>query len=444
MAKLPTVAIIGRPNAGKSTLFNVLSGSRVAIVSDVPGTTRDHVARRVEAEDGIDYLLIDTGGIGGGSEDKVLEDDVSSQSLLALENADIIVFTVSIRDELTKSDLEVVDLLRRKRKRHVPIIIALTKADSSKMEDRLPEFYELAIGDAYVAVSAVHRNGIGELEDKIQEYLKELHFEPTERSDASQAPRIAIVGRPNVGKSSLINAYMSDAQRAQSPRLVSDIPGTTRDPSDTVVRCDGKEYIFVDTAGMRRRTKIEDDIEGLSAWKSLQAISNCDIVVLVLEASELVSRQEKRIAANAIEEGKGLVIVLNKSDLMTNAEEREREEVLRKELPYCSFAPLLCCSAKTREGILKLFPLLDTTYTNMHRRIASAQLRRWYDTCLQRLPARALAKGKHLTQAKDVPPTFVLFAGRDSMIATGQLRFLEKSLRSTFAFEGTPIKWIIK
>lgn len=442
MAKLPTVAIVGRPNAGKSTLFNALTGTRQAIVSAVPGTTRDHVARRVE--DDIGFLLVDTGGIGGGSEDRELEHDVASQSLIALEEADIVLFAVSIRDEITASDREVAELLRKKRKRHVPVIMALTKCDNATLEDRLPEFYELGIGESLIPVSALHRNGVAELREEIQEHLRSLHFEPLPEQSASDVPRIALVGRPNVGKSSLINAYMSEADRKRSPRLVSDIPGTTRDPSDTVVRHDGREYVFVDTAGMRRRSRVDSDIEGLSHFKSMQAIANCDIVVLVLEADALVSKQEKRIATQAIEDGKALVLLLNKGDKLTGEEKKERETALRHELPFCAFAPSLYVSATKKTGILKLFPILDALHATLYRRIGSAELRRWYDGCLQRLPAKTLVQGKHVTQAKDIPPTFVLFARDAGAVQKHHLRFLENSMRSTFGFDGVPIRWIVK
>lgn len=442
MAKLATVAIVGRPNAGKSTLFNALTGSRQAIVSDVPGTTRDHVARKID--DDIPYLLIDTGGIGGGSQDEDLEDDVSAQSMLALGEADVILFTVSIRDDLTSSDIAVAEMLRKKSKRHVPVVVALTKCDSANLEDRTAEYYALGIGDRLVPVSAVHKSGIGELREAIQELLEGLHFKPEEKVEETDIPRIALVGRPNVGKSSLINAYMSEADRKKSPRLVSDIPGTTRDPSDTVVRHDGKEFIFVDTAGMRRRSRIDDNIEGLSHFKSMQAIANSDIVVLVLEAPELISKQEKRIAAQTIEEGKALILLMNKGDLLTGEEKKEREIALRHELPFCAFAPSLYVSATTKDGILKLFALLETAHRNLHRRLSTADLRRWYEGCLQRLPAKALAQGKHVTQAKDIPPTFVIFARDPRAVQKHHLRFLDNSLRSTFGFDGVPIRWIVK
>lgn len=442
MAKLATVAIVGKPNAGKSTLFNALTGTRQAIVTDVPGTTRDHVGRRVDDE--IPYLLVDTGGIGGGSLDEDLEDDVSAQSILALEQADIIIFTVSIRDDITSSDVAVAEILRRKSKRHVPVIVALTKADSPKFEERLSQYYELGIGDVLIPLSAVHKSGIGELTDAVQEFLKKLHFQPEKEPDETAAPRIALVGRPNVGKSSLINAYMSEADRKKSPRLVSDIPGTTRDPSDTVVRHDGKEFIFVDTAGMRRRSRVEDGIEGLSHFKSMQAIANSDIVVLVLEAPELISKQEKRIAAQIIDEGKALILLMNKGDLLTGEEKQEREIALRHELPFCGFAPSLYVSATTKDGILKLFALLETAHRNLHRRLPSADLRRWYDACMQRVPAKALTQGKHITQAKDIPPTFVIFAKDPRAVQKNHLRYLDHSLRSTFGFDGVPIRWIVK
>lgn len=442
MAKIPTVAIVGRPNAGKSTLFNALTGTRQAIVSAVPGTTRDHVARKVD--DDIPYLLIDTGGIGGGSEDAELENDVASQSLIALEEADVILFAVSIKDDITASDREVAELLRRKRKRHVPVIMALTKADNATLQDHLPEFYELGIGDTLTSVSALHRIGIAELRENIADALASLHFGPAEDIEGRDAPRIALVGRPNVGKSSLINAYMSDAERKRSSRLVSDIPGTTRDPSDTVVRHEGREYVFVDTAGLRRRAKIGDEIEGLSHFKSVQAVANCDVVVLVLEADQLVSKQEKRIATQAIDDGKALILLMNKADKLTGEEKKEREIALRHELAFCSFAPSLYGSATNKTGILKLFPLIDAACDTLHRRIGSADLRRWYESCLQRLPAKTLVQGKHVTQAKDIPPTFVLFARDAGAVQKHHLRFLENSMRSTFGFDGVPIRWIVK
>lgn len=444
MAKLPTVAIIGRPNTGKSTLFNRIVGKRRAIVSEVPGTTRDHVAYRVEADD-VDFLLLDTGGIGGGSSDKDLEEDVSAQTLIALEAADLIVFTVNGMEELTKSDFAVAELLRKKRKRHVPVIVVLTKCDDfKKAEEKIAHAYELNIGDEVFAVSAEHRINTDELEESIANNLKKLHFgKITSETTESSPPRIAILGKPNVGKSSLVNAFLSDPQRELSARLVSDIPGTTRDSSDSTVKYDGKEYIFVDTAGLRRKARVDEDIETISALKSIQAMEDSDVAVLILDASEVTSKQEQRVAAMAIEAGKGLIILVNKADLLTAEEKKEKEMEVRSDLRFCAYSPLLFVSAKTRENLPKLFLALDSVAGNRIRRISTKDLLRWFQDLSSRSSVN-IAKSKFVTQAKDIPPTFILFSKRPRAIKVSDLRFLENSLRQTFAFEGTPIRWITK
>jgi GTP-binding protein len=443
MAKLPTVAIIGRPNTGKSTLFNRLVGKRRAIVTDVAGTTRDHVSYRVEGDD-VDYLLLDTGGIGGGSTDQDLEDDVASQSTIALEAADLILFTVNGREELTASDFAVADVLRKKRKRHVPVIVVLTKCDDWNVtEEHLARAYELNLGDDVIGVSAAHRINTDELEDRIEAQLKKLHFGKVVEDDAGRPPRIAILGKPNVGKSSLVNALLSDAQRDLSSRIVSDIPGTTRDSSDSIVRHEGKEYVFVDTAGLRRRAKTEGHIDTISSLKSIQAMEDSDVAVLVLDASELTSKQEQRIAAMAIDAGKGLVILVNKADLLTVEERLEKEEEIRIQLRFCMNAPNNFTSAKTRLNLPKLFALLESVARNRTRRIPTKELLRWFGELAQKAPG-TIAKSKFVTQAKDVPPTFVLFCKRPSAIRESDLRFLENSLRATFAFEGTPMRWTTK
>ncbi len=447
MPKLPIVAIIGRPNTGKSMLFNRLVGRRQALVSDIAGTTRDHVVQRVEARE-MEYLLLDTGGIGGGTTDRDFEDDVTAQSLIALEAADVILFTINVREELTGSDMDVIDLLRRRKRAHVPVILVATKCDNmDEAEARLPELYGLNIADHVIAVSAVHRIGTDELEETIIEHLQKLHFESDKRETNNEQqttlPRIAIVGKPNVGKSSIVNALMSDPQRALSPRLVSDIPGTTRDSADTVIRFEDREYLFVDTAGLRRKSRVEEDLETLSAIKALQAVEDCDVTVLVLDATDVVSRQDKRLAGLAIEEGKGLLIVLNKSDLLSTAERKEKEEEVRAAFPFCRYAPLLHVSAVTRDGLPKLFPQIDIIDRNRKRRIPTKELLRWYEDVIVRVPARALS-GKYITQAEDVPPTFVVFVRDPKQVDVSQLRYLDNSLRATFAFEGTPVRWITK
>lgn len=446
MARLPTVAIIGRPNTGKSTLFNRIVGRRRAIESDVAGTTRDHVVYKIERDE-MDYLLLDTGGIGGGSTDKDLEDDVAAQSLVALASADLILFTINSKEELTGSDASVIELLRKKKKAHVPVVLVATKCDNPDMMDALlPQYYALGISEEVIGVSAVHRTGMDDLEEAIIKHLQQLHFTKQEKEELENEnpPRVAIVGKPNVGKSSVINALMSDPQRALSSRIVSDMPGTTRDSSDTIIKHEGKDYIFVDTAGLRRKARVEEDLEYLSNVKSIQALSDSDVTILMLDATDVVAKQDKRIADMAITEGKGLIIVLNKADKMEKAAREDKMNETRAALPFCKYAPILFTSAETRENLPKLFLLIDSIARNRVRRIGTKDLLRWYEDSVHGIPAKILSKSKFITQAEDVPPTFVIFVKKAKEVDVTQLRFLENRLRETFAFEGSPIKWIVK
>ena len=443
MAKLPTVAIIGKPNTGKSTLFNRLVGRRKAIVSDTPGTTRDHVASKVLGEK-VDYLLVDTGGMGGGTEDKNLEDDVHRQSKLALENADLILFTVNSRDELTSSDLKIVDTLRKNKKKHVPVLMVVTKCDNpNEIDALLPQFYELNIAKQVIPISAPHKIGIDDLEAQVEKELLALHFEKTKEEDAT-LPKIAIIGKPNVGKSSLVNAFMSDSQREKSPLLVSDIAGTTRDTTDTVIKCKEKEYMFMDTAGIKRRRQTEEDIETHAYFRSMRALEMCDIAILLLDATEPVSKQDKRIAGMAIEEGKGLIILLNKIDLLEKEERKYTIEKAEDAFSFCKYSPILPCSAETRDGILKLFDLIEMIQRNRTRRVSTKDLRSWFEDAVYDKPMGALLKSKHITQAEELPPTFVLFVKNPKKVQVSQLRYLDNRLRETFEFQGVPIRWVTK
>lgn len=443
MNKLPTVAIIGRPNTGKSTLFNRLAGERKAIESPVAGTTRDHIAHRMETK-AMDFLLLDTGGMGGGTNDKDFEKDVHRQSLLALENADLILFTINAREEFTSSDHEIVNLLRKRRRRHVPVIIVLTKCDNpATAEERIPETEALGIADAIIPVSAPHNAGTEELLSAITKELKKLHFKKQSKAKKSDPPKIAVIGKPNVGKSSLINAFMPDPQRAISPMLVSEIPGTTRDAVDTIIRFDAQEYLFIDTAGIRRRTKVEGGIEQYSVLRSIQALEQCDIALLVLSALEPVSHQDQRLAALAKESGKGLIILLNKIDQLKGEARTAKIAEVERTLVFCNFAPVLPCSAVTKDGLLKIFPLIAHVQTSRNRRIPTKELHRWFEEAIYGQPVRALSSIKHLTQAEEVPPTFVLFT-KSKDIRESHLRFLENRLRASIDFTGTPVRWILK
>ncbi|OGJ58151.1 ribosome biogenesis GTPase Der [Candidatus Peribacteria bacterium RIFCSPLOWO2_12_FULL_55_15] len=444
MSRIPTVAIVGRPNTGKSTLFNRLVGKRLAIVSEIPGTTRDLVARTVETP-ALDYLLLDTGGIGGGSSDHDLEDDVAAQSLLALAHADLILFTVDAKEELTGSDYATVDILRKKRRRHVPVLLVLTKCDRQDLADSLlPSCYAFGIAEEIFPLSALHNLGIDKLRHAIIDNLRKLHFEKTPQGDTSAVPRIAIIGKPNVGKSSLVNALMSPADRKTSPRLISEVPGTTRDASDTLVQREGKTYTLVDTAGIRRRANDDRGIEWYANLRSIQAIADGDVAVLVLDAIEGVTRQDKRIARLALDEGKGLIILINKIDAVPFGERDPSLQRIAAELPFCAFCPFLAVSAKNGTGLSKLFSWIDVVARNLRCRIPTRELHRWYESIAHGDVAAKLSSVKHLTQGKDIPPTFILFTHTLKSISLSDLRYLEKRLRSTFAFEGTPIRWVTK
>lgn len=445
MPRLPTVAIVGRPNTGKSTLFNRLVGRRQAIISDVPGTTRDHVTSRVETEE-LDYLLVDTGGMGGGTDDHDFEDDVHAQSLLALESADLILFTINSREELTASDYQVTELLRSRKRSHVPVIVVVTKADNpDALEHLLPQYWELGIGEDIVPVSALNRLGTDELQEKIIAQLRTLHFSKEERSDADwEIPRVAFVGKPNVGKSSLVNALMSDLQRKESPRLVSPIAGTTRDSTDLVIRNQNRDFLFVDTAGLRRQARTEEGIDSYAMLRSIQAVEQADVCVLVLDATEPISRQDKRIAGLAAERGAGILFLLNKIDLVEKEKKAERLEEIHVAFPFCRYAPVIPVSAQTREGLLKMFDVIEMIQRNRRRRVPTKDLQRWFMDTVEGKPLGPIGRAKHITQADEVPPTFVVFVKDPKAVEVSQLRFLENRLRETWDFAGTPVRWITK
>jgi GTP-binding protein len=448
MPKLPIVAIIGRPNTGKSTLFNCMIRERVAIENEVAGTTRDHVSHVVKTEK-VDFLLVDTGGMGGGTDDKEFEDDVHKQSMLALQSADLILFTVDGRVDPTKSDYEIAQILRRQRRRHVPVILVITKCDNSKMEEQARHnFHELGAGDEVITVSAAHRLGTDGLEQAIAARLVELHFEKSKAEitveNSLALPRIAIIGKPNVGKSSIINALMSETQRSISPKLVSDIPGTTRDSTDTLIRYQEKEYLFVDTAGLRRQTKVEKGVESISMMRSMQSIEDCDIALLVLDGKEPVSKQDKRIASLVIDAGKGLIIVMNKTDVMTKEDKEARKLDIKRNFQFCRFAPVLPVSAVSREGLLKIFDLTTMVQQNRLRRISEKDLKQFFEDAVRGKPMSSLWSTKFMTQAKDPPPTFVLFVKNPKHVRLSQLRYIDNRLRETFGLEGTPVRWITK
>lgn len=444
MARLPLVTIIGRPNTGKSSLFNRIVGKRVAIENEVAGTTRDHVTSIVETEK-LDYLLVDTGGMGGGTKDTDFEDDVHAQSLLALKAADLILFVVDGQTEPLKNDFLVAEVLRKQRRRHVPIVLIINKCDNDKMaEDARPNYSKLEIDDEVITISAAHKRGVLEVEDLIKRHLEAMHFGKRERAQMSDIPRLAIIGKPNVGKSSIVNALMSDSVRSTSPRLVSTIPGTTRDATDTLVRHEDQDFILVDTAGIRRKTRVEYGVESLSMLRSIQAIEDADVTVLVLDATEPISHQDQRICGMAIDAGKSIIILLNKIDQVKSEARKMKQLEIQAELPFCRYAPVIPCSALTRDGLLKLFPMALSVKRNRERRLNDKELRRFFDDAVSAQPMSALQITKHITQADDLPPTFVLFLKRPKAVQPSQLRYLENRLRETFGFTGTPVRFVLR
>ena len=418
-------------------------GRRKAIVSDTPGTTRDQVAGHIEGKH-LDYLLVDTGGMGGGTEDKDLEDNVHDQSILALEHADVILFTVNSKEELTSNDFSITDILRKQSKKHVPIILLPTKCDDpADLDEVLPQYYALGIADTVIPVSATHRIGIDQLQTEIEKALLSLNFERMERPEDSP-PRIAIIGKPNVGKSSLVNAFMSETQKESSPLLVSDIPGTTRDATDTMIRFHDQDYVFTDTAGIRRRKDTKTDIDTYAYFRSVKELEDCDIAVLVMDASEPLSRQDKRIAGMATEEGKGLIILLNKVDIVSTEEKAFIIAEIKKHFQFCKFAPIIPVSATSKEGLLKIFNVIEMVQRNRVRRIPTKDLIDWYKRTVYGQPMGQLGRSKLIIQAEDIPPSFVVFVKDPKQVRVSQLRYLDNSIRKTFDFDGTPIRWITK
>lgn len=444
MPSLPTVAIIGRPNTGKSTLFNRIVGDRHSIESSTAGTTRDIISKRIDLEE-VSFLLVDTGGIGN-SNDKDFEKDVAGQSLLALEFADVIIFTVNSKEEITSDDRKIVEYIRKKRRKHVPVIVALTKADSPDAVRKAQlEYQELNIGTDFTALSAPHWLGMKELIALITTHLKKLHFTKQERDDETKIPKIAIIGKPNVGKSSIVNALMTDAQREEAPLLVSTVAGTTRDATDTEVTYHGKKYLLIDTAGLKKKSRTLDEIERFSAMRTITAVERADVVILVLSAAEKPTQQDKRIASLAVESGKGLIVLLNKIDTMKGEKRKDVIKYIESSLQFVSkFAPPIPCSAITREGLAKLFDRVEAVQQSRVLRISTRELHRWFEQCVHGQPLGEIGRAKHITQAKDVPPTFVIFVKHKNRVSVSQIRYLENRLRESFGFDGTPVRWITR
>ena len=432
----PVVAIVGRPNVGKSTLFNVLAGERISIVQDTPGVTRDRIYAEVSWLD-YNFTLIDTGGIEPDSGDIILS-QMREQAQIAIDTADVIIFITDVRQGLVDADQKVADMLRRSKK---PIILAVNKVDDFKkyMPD-VYEFYNLGIGDP-VPVSAASRLGIGDLLDEVAKHFTKEMLEEAE----DDRPRIAIVGKPNVGKSSLINKLTGENRV-----IVSDIAGTTRDAIDTDIKYNGREYVFIDTAGLRRKNKIKEELERYSIIRAVTAVERADVVIIVIDATEGVTEQDAKIAGIAHERGKGIIIAVNKWDAIEKDDKTiyKHTEKIRQILSFMPYAEILFISAKTGQRTGRIFETIDVVLENNSMRVATG--------VLNEIMAEAVAmqqpptdKGKRLklyyiTQAAVKPPTFVIFVNDKNLMHFSYTRYLENKIREAFGFKGTSLKFIIR
>ncbi len=434
----PLIAIIGRPNVGKSTLFNKILGQKIAIVDDVPGVTRDRnyadATYRTRK-----FRLVDTGGLDLSSSDSMLT-LIRRQSELAIAEADILIFLLDGRSGLTPPDHEVVKLLRGVTK---PLFYAVNKIDTPKSEPLLADFYKLGTDELY-PISAEHGLGVAELLDALYPLLPSAE----ESDELQQLPRVAIVGRPNVGKSTLVNALLGEERV-----VVSNVPGTTRDPVDSLVTHQDQSYVFTDTAGIRRRGKIDRGIEGYSVLRSLRAIGRSDIAVLLLDGVEGVTEQDTKIAGAILKQGRACILLINKWDLRAgdqNARQAYELEFHRR-FPFLAWAPVLYGSALKPESIRRLFPLLKDVHGMFTKRVSTGALNIWLQKILEThpLPARkhkptAGTKSAFMTQVATKPPVFVLFVGHPEDITPAYLKYLENQLRETYLFTGTPLRIMVR
>jgi GTP-binding protein len=440
---LPVVAIVGRPNVGKSSLFNRIVRKRRAIESDISGTTRDQISHRVKLFKH-EVLLVDTGGLELDQEG-VIEEDVQSQAQAAIEGADLILFVVDVRHEPTALDFHAADLLRKSGK---PCVLIANKCDHvSRLEEKTFNFYEFGFGDP-VAVSAIHGTGLDALKARTEDELGSAGFEPHSEEVEDRLPglRLAFVGRPNVGKSSMVNALFG-----KEKVIVSNVPGTTRDSVEAPFEYNGTDFVLVDTAGLRRRGKIEKGIEKYSVMRSLQAIDDADVVVLMMDGSEGIFSQDLHVCEFILAENKGLVIVLNKTDLFEDQEaERNRlVRILRHRMAFVPWAPVIFTSAQDRKNIFAVLDVAQQIGEERQREIPQLELDFWLDEAITRHMS-AGGKGKRRTRVLSVeqtgtnPPQFTFLVEHPNYMHFSYQRYLENSIRDRFGFGGTGMKLIFK
>ena len=424
--KLPIVAIVGRPNVGKSTLFNKIAGSRIAIIEDTPGVTRDRLYEEVSYLNK-PFYLVDTGGIDLG--DEKFNDEIKMQAEIAINEADVVIFVVDAKDGITSNDLVVRDILRRSNKK---IIVAINKMDNKDSYDNIYDFYELGF-DNYIPISAIHNTGYIELMDEATS-----GFKPKDESDEDDRLKIAIIGRPNVGKSSLTNAILNEDRV-----VVSNVAGTTRDSINTIFKYHDEEFVLIDTAGMRKKGKVYESVEKYSLFRSMNSIDKSDICLLVIDAEDGIKEHDKHIAGYAIERGKGLIIVVNKWDAVEDANISEFKKLVRSEFQFATYAPVVFLSALTKKRIHTLMPEVLKVKENISREIKTSVLNEVIEDAYSLNPAPSY-KGKRLkiyfvSQTGVKPPKFTFRVNSKGLVHFSYERYLENKLRENFELEGTPI-----
>lgn len=432
----PVVAVVGRPNVGKSTLFNALAGSRISIVEDTPGVTRDRIYADVSWLN-YAFTLIDTGGIEPESKDIILA-QMRAQAETAIMTADVILFLTDVRQGLVDADFKVADMLRRSGR---PVLLIVNKVDSfEKFMPDVYEFYNLGLGDP-IPISAAGKLGIGDMLDEVVKHFPGAAGEEEE----DERPKIAVIGKPNAGKSSIVNRLLGEDRV-----IVSPIAGTTRDAIDTTVTRNGQEYVFIDTAGLRRKSKVKEELERYSIIRTVTAVERCDVAVLVIDAEEGVTEQDAKIAGIAHERGKGMIIAVNKWDLIEkdNHTMKEFTEKIWEKLSYMPYAELIFLSAKTGQRLPKLFDMIDAVIANCALRVQTGVLNEILTEAMA-MKQPPSDKGKRLriyyiTQVSVKPPTFVMFINDKNLTHFSYTRYIENQIRTTFGFRGTPIKFIYR
>lgn len=430
----PLVAVVGRPNVGKSTFFNVVVGRRVSIVEDTPGVTRDRIYAEAEWC-GRNFAMIDTGGIEPSTADVILS-QMRQQAQIAMDTSDVILFMVDGKEGMTTADAEVANMLRRTGK---PIIVVVNKIDNpNKMEDSVYDFYEFGLGSVF-AISAANMLGIGDLLDELVSNF------PFGTNEEDENTKIAVIGKPNVGKSSIINKLVGENRV-----IVSDIAGTTRDSIDTPFKWNGEMFTLIDTAGIRRKNKVKEDIEKFSVIRAIAAIERCDVCILMIDAKEGVTEQDKKIAGIAHEAGKGLMVVVNKWDLIEkdNHTMSDFEKDIQKELPFMSYAPILFVSVLTGQRISKVMEEAKSIAETRAMRISTSQLNALIADAMMMQPPPS-DKGKHLkiyyaTQVAVKPPLFSFQINKRDLMHFSYARYLENKIRSVYGFRGTSIKFVFR